>query len=92
MLGNQVAMTWLRNKLQQPWSFDRILRLVLGIFITIQGFMQGSGLLIAFAVILLYQSLSNFRCVPCGDDGGCGPVINTDTNQKMEDTTFEEIK
>jgi hypothetical protein len=71
-------MLWLSRKLKERWGVVRIIRLLLAIFVGIQGGIESSGLLIAFAFILLIQSLSNYRCVPCADEGTCGAVpLNT---------------
>lgn len=94
MLGKVAEMKLLLNKLKQPWGFTRIVRLILGIFVCIQGFNQGSWLLVALAVILFYQSLSNFKCIPCNEEDGCGSIqtVMNKTDKKLEDTSFEEIK
>jgi hypothetical protein len=85
-------MPWLLKKLKERWSVVRIIRLLLSVFVGIQGAIQSSSLLIAFAFILLIQSLRNYRCVPCADEGTCGSVPLNATNKLIAKSSFEEIK
>lgn len=69
------------------WNFPRILRLVLGVFILVQGIESQEWLLAALGGFIALMPVFNI--------GTCGTTCNTSVrskNQDLDDTTYEEIK
>ena len=66
----------------------RILRLVLGVYIIIEGIQTNEWLFIALGGLFTAMSLLNIGC--CGVSG-CSTAVPK-SNGKMEDVTYEEIK
>jgi hypothetical protein len=67
----------------------RVLRLGLGIFISVQAVKTHdafSGLIAAF---FLFQAVTNTGC--CGSQG-CATPMSKDNSDKIEDVVYEEIK
>ncbi|MFH6967199.1 hypothetical protein [Flavobacterium sp. FlaQc-28] len=74
---------YLRN-----WNFMRVLRLVLGIFIIVQGIMAKEWLLIGLGGLFSLMPLMNIGC--CGTSGCNTPISKS--NKKVEDITYEEVR
>ncbi len=69
------------------WDFMRVLRLVLGIFIIVQGIREGEWLFMMLGGLLSLMPLMNIGC--CGP-AGCNTHIPK-TDRKTEDITYEEV-
>lgn len=72
----------------KTWNFMRVLRLVLGIFIIVQGVQAKEWLFVALGGLFSLMPLLNIGC--CGVSGCNTPVSISD--KKAEDITYEEIK
>lgn len=66
----------------------RVLRLVLGIFIIVQGIMAKEWLLIGLGGLFSLMPLMNIGC--CGTSGCNTPISKS--NKKVEDITYEEVR
>lgn len=77
------------NKVLKGWNFSRWLRLILGLSIAIQTFYQPDFITGTLALTLLLQAVFN---VGCCAGGNCYVSKETQPNQSIENTTFEEIK
>lgn len=69
------------------WNFSRILRLILGVFILVQGIESQEWLLAALGGFIGLMPVFNI--------GTCGTACNTSYTSKkgnLDDTTYEEIK
>lgn len=71
----------------QGWNFMRILRMVLGVGILVQGIIAKDTLTIIFGVAFAGMAVANIGC--CGA-GGCETTTLT-TNHKPEDIQYEEV-
>lgn len=79
----------IRETLFTDWNFMRILRLGLGIYISIQAVETQSMISAMFAVFLLFQAITNTGC--CGSKG-CAVPIKKNNSDKTEEVEYEEIK
>ncbi|HEY1047458.1 MAG TPA: hypothetical protein VGF79_13510 [Bacteroidia bacterium] len=77
------------NTLLKGWSFSRWLRLILGLSIAIQTIYQPDFIMGTLALTLLLQAVFN---VGCCAGGNCSVSNKTQSEQTLENTTFEEIK
>lgn len=88
---NRIMNTLLsiKDQLLSPWSFMRLLRLGLGLYVGVQAIQFQDWLAGLVSIFFLYQAITNTGC--CGASGCAVPT----TSSKTEDTkevTFEEIK
>lgn len=79
----------IRETLFTDWNFMRILRLGLGIYISIQAVETQSMISAMFAVFLLFQAITHTGC--CGSKG-CAVPIKKNNSDKTEEVEYEEIK
>jgi hypothetical protein len=79
----------IRETLFTDWNFMRILRLGLGIYISVQAVETQSMLSAIFAVFLLFQAITNTGC--CGSNG-CAIPIKKNNSDKTEEIEYEEVK
>jgi hypothetical protein len=82
-------MGTIKQRLFTGWSFMRWLRLVFGIFFTIQGIQSSDTLMGVVGTFFLLTAVANTGC--CGA-GGCATPMRKNTSDKTEEITFEEIK
>lgn len=73
----------------RKWSFMRLLRLVLGVFIVFQGIESGMWLFVFAGAFYAVMALLNFGC--CGTSG-CTPTRYKNTKHIEEEIRYEEIK
>ena len=78
-----------RQTLLTDWNFMRILRLGLGIYISVQAVENQSMTSMIFAVFFLFQAFSNTGC--CGTKG-CTVPIKKNNSDKTEEVEYEEVK
>lgn len=71
----------------QSWNFMRILRLVLGIVIAIQGIVVGEAVTIILGLLFAGMSVANIGC--CGTNG-CAVNPGNSIKNKTKDITYEE--
>ena len=76
------------QKILQGWNFMRILRLVMGIIIIIQGINGGQALYIIIGILFSGMSLANIGC--CGTTG-CDVKHVTSIKNKSKDINYEEL-
>lgn len=79
----------IRETLFTDWNFMRILRLGLGIYISVQAVETQSMISAMFAVFLLFQAITNTGC--CGSKS-CSVPIKKNNSDKTEAIEYEEIK
>jgi hypothetical protein len=79
----------IRETLLTDWNFMRIIRLALGIYISVQAVETQSMLSVIFAVFLLFQAITNTGC--CGANGCVVPIKKNNSN-KTEEIEYEEVK
>ena len=79
----------IRETLLTDWNLMRILRLGLGIYVSVQAVETQSTISMIFAVFLLFQALSNTGC--CGSKG-CAVPIKKSNSSKKEEIEYEEVK
>jgi hypothetical protein len=70
----------------QAWNFVRILRLVLGMAILVQGIATRDGVTILLGAALAGLAVMNVGC--CGVNG-C--AVNPTSNAKIEEVQYEEV-
>ena len=73
----------------QNWSFLRLLRLGLGVYITIQAVENQSIFSGVVAVFFIFQAVTNTAC--CGSNG-CAIPIKKNHSDATEKVKSEEIK
>lgn len=78
-----------KETLLTDWNFMRILRLGLGIYISVQAVETQSILSGIFAAFFLFQAITNTGC--CGSNG-CAVPIKKNNSDKIEEVEYEEIK
>ena len=71
------------------WNFMRIIRLVLGIVIIVQGIQAHQWLFVAFGGLFTLMPLFN---VGCCSTAGCGTNYSSRKATETEDITYEEVK
>lgn len=79
----------IRETLLTDWNLMRILRLALGIYVSVQAVETQSTISMIFAVFLLFQAFSNTGC--CGSNG-CAVPIKKNNSSKTEEIEYEEVK
>ena len=78
-----------RQTLLTDWNFMHILRLGLGIYVSVQAVENQSMISMIFAVFLLFQAISNTGC--CSSNG-CAVPVKKNNSSKTEETEYEEVK
>lgn len=78
----------MRNYLRN-WNFMRVLRLVLGIFIIVQGVQSQMWLFVFAGLMFSLMPLLNIGC--CGTSG-CAPKRYKNTKGKEDEIHYEEVK
>jgi hypothetical protein len=73
----------------QIWYFSRILRVVLGAIIIVQGIIVHETSFTLMGVLLTSIAFLNIGC--CGP-AGCGVPINTKVKDASKTIDFEEVK
>ena len=71
------------------WHFMRLLRLVAGLFITVQAIETHDALSGMIGGFFLFQAVTNTGC--CGAEG-CAVPITKKVNDNIEDVHYEELK
>jgi hypothetical protein len=72
------------------WNFMRVVRLLLGTIITIQGVQSQQWLLVIFGAFVGLSSILNMGCCSAN---ACAPKrVNKPINQTMEDIQYEEVR
>lgn len=77
----------MKNYLKR-WGFMRVLRLILSIFVIVQGIQTKEWLFVALGALFSLTSLLNIGC--CGASDCNIPVSKC--NKKLEDITYEEVR
>ena len=72
----------------QGWNFMRILRLVLGIILTIQGIVVAETITIILGVLFAGMAVANIGC--CGTNG-CSINPSHSIKNKTKDINCEEV-
>lgn len=75
------------DQILRGWSFMRIARLALGIFIIVQGIVTNEWALALLGGLFAIMPLLNIGC--CGASGCSMPVSKN--HKKSEDITYEEV-
>jgi hypothetical protein len=78
-----------KETLLTDWNFMRILRLGLGIYISVQAVETQSILSGVVAVFFIFQAITNTGC--CGSKG-CAVPLKKNNSDKIEEAEYEEIK
>lgn len=76
------------KKLLTGWDLMRMLRMALGVFIILNGWMAGEWLFVGFGVLFSLMAILNFGC--CSMNGCATPLQKT--KNKTEEITYEEIR
>lgn len=76
------------KKISQGWNFIRMLRLILGSAIMVQGIVAKDTVTIILGVAFAGMAIANIGC--CGF-GGCAVTPRTTTNNKTEEIHYEEV-
>ena len=76
------------KKILQGWNLMRILRLVIGTAIMVQGIVTRDALTIILGVAFAGMAAANVGC--CGA-GGCAVNTRTTRNDKIKDIHYEEV-
>jgi len=78
-----------KETLLTDWNFIRILRLGLGIYITVKAVETQSILSGVVALFFMFKAITNTGC--CGSNG-CAVPTKKSNSDKIEDIEYEEIK
>ena len=82
--ANSIAM----KAITQGWNFMRILRLILGIAILVQGIVAKDTMAMVLGVVFGGMAVANIGC--CGA-GGCAVKNRSTSNNKTGDIHYEEV-
>lgn len=82
-------METIRQTLFTGWHFMRWLRLGFGIFFAVHAIQTHDTLAGFVSAFFLFTAVTNTGC--CGAKG-CAAPTNKSNTDKLEETTFEEIK
>ena len=82
-------MAMIKQIIFTGWNFMRWLRLLFGIFLTIDGIQSSNAFLIIFGVFLLIIALSNTGCCSASYCATPYPKKNKKENKEV---SFEELK
>lgn len=74
--------------ISQGWNIMRLLRLILGTAIMVQGIVAKDTITIILGVAFVGMAVANIGC--CGA-GGCAINNRTTTTKKTEDIYYEEV-
>lgn len=74
--------------LLQGWNFMRILRLILGVIILIQGIVVAEVLTIILGVLFAGMAVANIGC--CGANG-CAVNPGNSIKNKTKEISYEEV-
>lgn len=74
------------------WNLGRILRLILGIIILVQGVEAQQWVLVILGFMFTLMPVLNSGC--CNSIGavGCKPTRKSDRNSSIQDIKYEQIK
>lgn len=80
----------MKNYIKQ-WTLIRLLRLIIGIVVIVQGIMINEWLVVGTGAVFSLLPLFNMNLC---DVGACGlsPQAQNRSNTKMDDVTYEEVK
>ena len=81
-------MGTIKRTLFTGWSFMRWLRLLIGIFFTIQGIQSSDALMGVVGIFFLFTAATNTGC--CGA-GGCSIREQHETPGKRKETVLDEM-
>ena len=76
-------MNYLKN-----WNLTRLLRLILGMFIMIQGFINEEWIFVGLGALFSIMPLLNMGC----GASGCSVPKQSTSDKKSEEITYEEIQ
>lgn len=82
-------MNAIKETLFYNWSFIRLIRLGLGVFIAFQAVKMHDAFSGFIAAFLLFQALTNTGC--CGSQH-CSVPVRKNSSDHIEDVEFEEVK
>lgn len=71
------------------WNFMRIIRLVLGIIVIVQGIQANEWMFVALGGLFTLMPLLNIGCC---STAGCSTTYNSRKNKATEYITYEEVK
>lgn len=76
---------YLRN-----WNLMRIIRLALGIIVTIQGVQVQEWMLVVLGALFTLMPFFNIGC--CTTTTGCNNTYSKRKNTKLQEVNYEEVK
>lgn len=76
------------KKILSNWNLMRLLRLAMGVFIIVQGFVDNQWLFVALGGLFSLMPMLNIGC--CGVSGCNTPVRKS--NKRLEDISYEEVR
>ncbi|MCU0356917.1 MAG: hypothetical protein MUE95_05005 [Cyclobacteriaceae bacterium] len=79
----------LKTQLLTNWNFMRWLRLILGIYVSVQAIQHRDALAGLIAVFFLYQAFTNTGCFGAAS---CAVPSKPAQGKQPEDITYEEVK
>jgi hypothetical protein len=88
MLSDAINDKKMTDRILGGWTFVRILRLALGLFIVVQGIATGDWAIALLGGLFATMSLWNIGC--CGATGCRTPVAQD--HKKPENITYEEVR
>jgi hypothetical protein len=77
------------KKILINWDFMRFLRLGIGLWLSYAAITEHQLIIGVMAGLFLIQAIMN---IGCGSKGCNVPFSKNNTNQKVEDISFEEVK
>lgn len=78
----------MKETILHNWNFMRVLRLIIGIALLMQGIMRHDGLMAILGAVFSLMPILNIGC--CGTNG-CA-ISPKKTDNKTEETDYEEIR
>lgn len=74
------------------WNLGRILRLIIGIIILIQGVEAQHWVLVILGFMFTLMPVLNSGCCNSIGAAGCKPTRTSDRNSSIQDIKYEQIK
>ncbi len=79
----------IKQTLFTQWSLMRVIRLVAGLFLTVQAVQMHDAIAGFISAILLFQAFTNTGC--CGVSG-CAVPATTKKSDAIQEVEYEEVK
>lgn len=81
------------QKLKEPWGLMRLIRLLFGLYVAVDGYMTQKWMFIGLGfVVFMLPAILNEGCNPFSKTASCSPATTTAKQTDSDEVEFEEIK